>query len=75
MLSAAWVPCTIMGMGHGVKESESDAMRWYGRAAAYGDKGAKRKCDAILQKRREQKRQEKKSERAKEEEEEVGGER
>ena len=39
--------------GNGVEQSDSLAMRWYGRAAAQGDEGAKQKCDAILQKRRE----------------------
>ena len=38
-----------------VEQSDSIAMRWYGRAAAQGDEEAKQRCDAILQKRREQK--------------------
>ena len=44
--------------GEGVKQSDSDAMRWFGRAAAQGDEEAKQKCDAILHKRREAKKSE-----------------
>ena len=44
--------------GKGGEQSDSDAMRWFGRAAAQGNETAKQRCDAILQKRREQKQKE-----------------
>ena len=50
------------GLG-GVEQSDSIAMRWYGRAAAQGLEEAKQKCDTILQKRRAEKMRQKEKER------------